>query len=204
MSFHTEFIESGILELYVMGAASPEEVLEVERMAAAYPEVKQEIEQIHLAMEHYAQAHAVKPRATVKALLLATIDYLERMKKGELPSSPPILTPASDISDYAPWLNMDAATLPADADNIYARIIGYTPKATTAIIWVKDITEQEVHHDEYERFLILEGSCQFTAGGKTHILSAGNYFAVPLHMPHQLKVISEVPCKAILQRLSVT
>jgi mannose-6-phosphate isomerase-like protein (cupin superfamily) len=198
-----EFLESGVLELYVMGAASPEEALAVEEMAAAHPEVKQELEQISMAMEHYAQAHAVKPRATVKTLLLATIDYLERMKKGELPESPPVLTRNSRISDYEKWLNSEDAMLPDDAEGIHARIIGYTPTATTAIIWLQENSEKEVHHDEYERFLIVEGTCHLTAGDEAHALAAGDFFAIPLHTPHHIVVTSDIPCKAILQRLSV-
>ena len=90
------YIESGVLELYVMGASNPEEALAVEQMAAAHPEVRQELESISLALERYAQAHAVKPRNTVKPLLLATIDYMERLKHGEV-SRPrlSLLTPAS-------------------------------------------------------------------------------------------------------------
>jgi mannose-6-phosphate isomerase-like protein (cupin superfamily) len=198
-----EFIESGVLELYVMGAASPEEALAVEKMAAAHPEVKQELEEISLAMEHYAQAHAVKPRATVKTLLLATINYLERMKQGELPASPPVLTQNSCISDYEQWLNNEDAVLPDDAEGMYARIIGYTPTATTAIVWIRENSDKEVHHDEYERFLIVEGTCHLTAGEEIHALAAGDFFAIPLHTPHQIVVTSDIPCKAILQRLSV-
>lgn len=203
MSLVSKYIESGVLELYVMGAASPEEAAEVERMAAAYPEVRQELEQISLAMERYARAQAVQPRATVKALLLATIDYLERMKRGELPSSPPVLTPNTRISDFNGWLSKPGAARPDDADGIFARIIGYTPSATTAIVWVQDSTEQEVHHDEHERFLILEGACQIRLGEEIHALASGDYFEIPLHVPHQLKVTSQGPCKAILQRLSI-
>ncbi|MER2999354.1 cupin domain-containing protein [Pontibacter populi] len=200
----TEFIESGILELYVMGAASPEDIRAVEQMAIAHPEVKQEIEQISQAIEYYAQTCAIKPRRTVKTLVMATIDYLERMKQGELPESPPVLTPASKVSDYDKWLANEQAILPENAEGIYARIIGYTPTATTAIIWVSEETEQEVHHDEYERFLVVEGTCKMQAGDNTFMLGAGDYFDIPLHTPHQLTVTSKVPCKAILQRLSVT
>ena len=197
------FIQSGVLELYVLGAASPEERLEVEKMVAAHPEVRQELDQLQSTMEQYAQAHAVKPRGTVKTMIMSTIDYMERMAQGELPSSPPILTPDSRISDYTPWLNREDADLPDDAEGIYAKIIGYTPKATTAIIWIKEMTEPEVHHDEYERFLIVEGSCNFKAGDKVQALKAGDFFAVPLHTPHVAEVTSDIPCKAILQRLSL-
>lgn len=199
----TAFIESGVLELYVMGAASPQESLAVEQMAAAHPEIRHELDIISQAMERYAQAHAVKPRNVVKPLLLATIDYMERMQQGELPVSPPEITPNSRPQDYALWLNRQDMVLPHDADEIYAKIIGYTPAATTAIVWIKEAADQEVHHDEQERFLILEGTCDIIAGGNTYSLAAGDFFAVPLHTPHMFKVTSAVPCKAILQRLSV-
>lgn len=198
-----EFIESGVLELYVMGIASPQETYDVEQMAAIHPEIRQEIESISEAMESYALAHAVKPRSVVKPMVLATIDYMERMKQGELPASPPVITPTSRPEDYAIWLNREDMVLPPDEKDIYAKIIGYTPAASTAIVWIKDGTDQEVHHDEYERFLILEGTCDITVGEDTYSLAAGDYFAVPLHLPHQIKVTSVEPCKAILQRLSV-
>ena len=199
----TEFIQSGLLELYVMGAGSEEETAEVEQMAAAHPEVRQELDAISEQMEQYAIAHAVKPRKTVKTLVLATIDYMERMKQGELPSSPPVITAQSRPEDFATWLNREDMVLPADAEEIYAKIIGYTPVATTAIIWLENESEQEVHHDEYERFLILEGTCTIRAGEEVHTLAPGGFFAIPLHVPHQIKVTSSVRCKAVFQRLSV-
>ena len=55
------YIESGILELYVLGQLSVQEQLEVQNMASTYPEVKREMEAIEIAMEHYAVQNAVKP-----------------------------------------------------------------------------------------------------------------------------------------------
>lgn len=55
------YIESGILELYVLGQLSVQEQSEVQNMASTYPEVKQEMEAIEIAMEHYAVQNAVKP-----------------------------------------------------------------------------------------------------------------------------------------------
>lgn len=55
------YIESGILELYVLGQLDAQEQKEVEAMASKYPEVKQEIEAIELAMEQYALQNAIKP-----------------------------------------------------------------------------------------------------------------------------------------------
>lgn len=203
MNSITAFIESGVLELYVMGVSSPAETQEVEQMAAAHPEIRQEIEALALAMEGYAQAHAVKPRSNVKPLLLATVDYIERMKRGELPDAPPVITESSKPEDYRQWLERADMVLPPYAENIFAKIIGYTPAATTAVVWIRESSGEEVHREEYERFLIVEGTCDLTAGEDTHQLKAGDFFAVPLHTPHAIKVTSKIPCKAILQRLSV-
>lgn len=198
------FIESGVLELYVMGATSQEETLAVEQMAAAHFEVRQEIDAISEQMERYALAHAVEPKNLVKPLVLATIEYLECVKQGEEPATPPVLTAHSRPEDFAFWLKEEDMVLPPDAEGIHAKIIGHTPVATTAIIWVKEATDQEVHHDAYERLLILEGTCDVEiAGEKTGSLTAGDFYDVPLHTLHRFIITSSKPCKAVLQRLSV-
>jgi anti-sigma-K factor RskA len=56
------YIESGILELYVLGQLNGQEVNEVEAMASKYPEVLQEIRAIEIAMERYALSNAIEPR----------------------------------------------------------------------------------------------------------------------------------------------
>ncbi|GGK79213.1 cupin domain-containing protein [Rufibacter glacialis] len=198
----TDCIESGILELYVMAATTPEETQEVEALAAAHPEIRQEIESIRQSIEAYALAHAVEPRSTVKPLVLATIDYMERMKNGEPVSSPPELSPAIKVKDFAPWLTRQDLQLAPEAEDIYVKIIGYTPSVTTAIVWLKDMAEEEVHHDEHERFFILEGTCDITVEEEVYSLKPGDFFAIPLHKKHMLKVTSAEPCKCILQRVA--
>jgi anti-sigma-K factor RskA len=63
------YIESGVLELYVLGDLSPEEALHVEEMAAQYPEVKSELTAIEIAMENYAMENAVAPSADIETKL---------------------------------------------------------------------------------------------------------------------------------------
>jgi anti-sigma-K factor RskA len=69
-----EMISSGLLELYVLGQTSAEETLLVHGMAAKHPQIADEITAIELAMESYAQAHAVKPSANVKEKLFAQLN----------------------------------------------------------------------------------------------------------------------------------
>lgn len=67
------YIESGILELYVLGQLSATESNEVEAMAVAHPTVKVEITAIELAMENYAIVNAIAPSNQVEEKILAQI-----------------------------------------------------------------------------------------------------------------------------------
>ncbi|MBC7450965.1 MAG: cupin domain-containing protein, partial [Cytophagales bacterium] len=191
------------LEIYVLGETSLKETMEVETMASEYVEIQKEIERISIAFEAYAEAHAVDPNSTIKPFILAGIDYSERMKNGEPVSFPPNLNEASRIEDYVAWLNRADMFLPDDFNEIYAKIIGYTPKAITAIVWIKNGAPEEMHHHEYEKFLIVEGTCDIHIGGTLHQLTAGDYCRMPLNIPHHVRISSDNPCKLILQRETV-
>ncbi len=199
----SDYIASGILELYVMGATTPEETQEVEELAIIYKEVRAEIEEITASLEKYAESHAVQPKATVKPLVLATINYMGRMQQGEEPSHPKPLSETSVVEDYAMWLNRPDMQEPEVLDDIVLKIIAADDKSVTGIVWIKDYADYEVHDKEYERFLIVEGACDILAGENVYHLQPGDYYSVPLHTPHMVKVTSQVPCKVILQRVNI-
>lgn len=197
-----EYINSGILEMYVLGLTSAEETSEVEKLAASHSEINNEIENISKALMIYSENSSPAIDPTVKPMIMATIDYTERIKAGETPTVPPILNDNSKISDFAEWLNRKDMVTPEEAEDIEIKIIGHQPKAMTAIVWIKDATPYEVHDHEYEKFLILEGTCDIITDNKIYAMAAGDYFAVPLHMGHTVKVTSKIPCKVILQRIA--
>lgn len=197
-----DYIASGILEMYVSGNISEQESKEVEAMAAEHPEIRQELEGISKAIEGYAMANARPVNPTVKPFLMAVIDYTERIKAGEVPAMPPLLSEKSRLEDYSEWLNRKDLSLPPDFSDIHARLIGYTPQAVTAIVWLKEMAPQEVHDDQHERFLIVEGSCDIIVEDKVHSLVPGNYFSIPLHKRHMVLITSKIPCKVILQRVA--
>ena len=201
MTSGKEYIDSGILEQYVLGCTSAELSKDVELMAAADPAVRHEIKLIQETMEAFAIVHSLAPNPVVKPFLLATIDYSERLKNGEPVSNPPLLHENSVIEDYANWLNRDDMVYAGDAA-IYAKIIGYTPGALSAIIWLNDYTPEEVHYDEYEKFLVVEGTCNITVGDTVYELIAGDNFMIPLYKKHVVQVTSNIPCKIILQRIA--
>lgn len=201
MTSDEEYINSGMLEQYVLGFTSPPESMEVEVMAATYPAIQMEIIAIEESLEVYAMEQVIKPNPIIKPFLLASIDYSERMKNGEPSAVPPVLHESSAIEDYAPWLNRTDMIVPDDND-IFAKIIGYTPEAITAIVWIKESAPHEVHDHEFEKFLIVEGTCNIIVEDKVHALMPGDYFAIPLHKNHLVKVTSAIPCKVILQRIA--
>ncbi|GAB4031647.1 anti-sigma factor [Spirosoma gilvum] len=70
-----EYIASGILESYVMGAVSDQERREVECLSSIYPEIRQEIDQLAEALENYALIHSVEPPAAIKDKLLKDLEF---------------------------------------------------------------------------------------------------------------------------------
>lgn len=196
-----EFIDSGIIEQYVLGIASPAECEEVEKMAAADPDVRREMGKISQSLEQYAILNAIEPNPIIKPFLMAIVDYSERMANGEALSFPPLLHLHSTSEDYATWLNRQDMG-PSGADDVSAKIISFTPEVTTAIVWLKKYAPQEIHDKEFERFLIIEGTCDIIVEEEVNHLVAGDYFEIPLHKKHVVHVTSFTPCKIILQRVA--
>jgi anti-sigma-K factor RskA len=69
-----QYIESGILEEFVLGLLSQQEQQEVSRMADAYPEIQEEIFRLEDALENYAQANAQTPPEAAKERILAQFE----------------------------------------------------------------------------------------------------------------------------------
>jgi mannose-6-phosphate isomerase-like protein (cupin superfamily) len=197
-----EFIASGVLEMYVLGQATEFECAEVEKMISQHPEIKSELTAIEIALERYDLQHAITPHATVKPGIHSVIDYTERLEAGEPMTFPPMLNEHSKIEDFHEWLSRPDMQPPAEFENIFGKIIGATAEASTLIIWIKQLAPEEVHNNEHERFLILEGTCTIRVGTTNNYFKSGDYFQIPLHMDHEVIVTSDIPCKVIMQRVA--
>jgi len=200
MSTVEDYIESGILEQYALGQTSAEESAEVERQAAVHPAIQTALDEITSSLEAYAMANAVEPPVTIKPFLLAVIDYIARLQQGEQPAQPPQLQKGVSPSDFSEWTSRPDMVAPEKLDGLYAKIIAHSPAETTAIVWIEAMAPEELHHDEHEKFLILEGTCDIQIGESVHSLKAGDFLSIPLHVAHEVRVTSSTPCKVILQR----
>lgn len=67
------YIESGILEAYVLGSLSEEEVIEVQANMTLYPEIAAEAQAIEDALFNMAKSRAVTPSASLKEQIWGTI-----------------------------------------------------------------------------------------------------------------------------------
>lgn len=202
MKTPNDYIASGILEEYVLGLTSNKENEEITKLSANHPEILSEIEAISNALVSYADIQAPPLDPTIKPMLIATIDYMERLKAGENQSFPPELNENSKITDFKEWLDRKDMAKNTDFVDYYAKLIGHTPQMTTGIVWIKENSPEETHHEVYEKFLIIEGSCDVTIENKIYSLATGDYISIPLHCKHDVRITSEIPCKAILQRIA--
>ena len=69
-----DIISSGLLELYAVGASSPEESRDVEVWVKQYPEVATELSYIQESIEAYAQTHAIAPNVSLKEKIFTEIN----------------------------------------------------------------------------------------------------------------------------------
>jgi anti-sigma-K factor RskA len=95
-----EYIESGILEAYVLGALPEQERAEVEANIAMYPELKQEVAVIEKAMQHFAEATSVEPPAYMQEQIWST---LEAQAGATEKPAPKVIEFTPDVKRQASW-----------------------------------------------------------------------------------------------------
>ncbi|MCB0710762.1 MAG: anti-sigma factor [Ignavibacteriae bacterium] len=76
-----EYIESGVLELYAMGALPPEERAQVESDLATYPELRAELQEISDAVESIAPVPGIEPRADLRDSIIDLIGEKEEKQE---------------------------------------------------------------------------------------------------------------------------
>ncbi|MBT8236598.1 MAG: anti-sigma factor [Bacteroidia bacterium] len=67
------FLDTDLLEKYLLGTTTQEEALQVERYIAMYPEVRRTFDELQGNLEAFAKMHALTPPEGLKAKILAVI-----------------------------------------------------------------------------------------------------------------------------------
>lgn len=196
-----EIKDSGLLELYAMGLLEGAEFDLVCNALSSDPLLADALAQVEETLFLFAETNAVTPNPTIKPLLLGKIDYMERLKQGEVSERMPVLNPGSKVVEFTRWLEREDMQLKGELDLAQVCIISDEPDKMTAIVWLKSGAPPETHTSDYEKFLIVEGTCTITIGTATHSLKTGDYLSIPLHVSHHVEVTSSIPCKFVLQRV---
>ena len=183
------YIESGILEGYILNAISDDDRASVEKMLSIHKEVRDELLLIEKSLEVYTTESSLTPPSHIKE------NILDEIERESLLKSPPILTQHSKISDYDLWLNKIKA--PKEYNNMHMEVIGDYDDAKMVIAWVKDGEPNHLHTEYTESFLIVEGACTATINGVTSDFTVGDYASFPINQFHSYKVTSKIPMKVI-------
>jgi len=83
-----KYIESGILEDYLLGISSEQEQKEVESLAKIYPEIKEELDKLSRALEYFAMSYQKVPPPHLKTKIMAAIKNIETESSTQIVSSP--------------------------------------------------------------------------------------------------------------------
>jgi len=105
------FIKSGLIEQYVMGLASPEEMKQVEQMAAAYPEVNQHIDEMQDCMKRYVEMHSIPPPKRSRQRIIDTIDEMEMDHHEPVSATQVSSNTAGKVVQLSRWMAGVAAAL---------------------------------------------------------------------------------------------
>lgn len=145
------YIESGILELYVLGELTATERSEVERMAAAFEEVRMEITAIEIALEQVALEGAIAPS---ERPLKNLIEFLGESQKN-FTAQQPLQSPETSMPDPAAFSRLRVPEN-TTAPQVKLRRLQYALAACVALLTVSIVALVSVHNklDQAETQLI--------------------------------------------------
>ena len=194
-----EYINSGILHDYCVDALSADKRAEVERMCIQYPQVKKELEQMQQALEKFANASAKWKLPDMQEGIWSVLENINKEKAGDLNNLPVL----NKYSDHNRWKRIIMPLMPKEIPNEPQITPLRNSDGVMQVLMVgKTGVDDEVHVNEKESFLVLEGECECYIGENVYRLGPGGFIEIPLHEHHNVKVISEYVV-AVMQRIAV-
>jgi anti-sigma-K factor RskA len=124
----SRFISSGLIEAYVSGLASSDEVHELERGMVQYPEVKAAVNDCQLDMEHYITLQAQTPPPQIRTQLISIIADEEAAREKGLLNDEPVTTeyPEEKVYVSSIWRWIAAASILLLAGSLIANYIFFS------------------------------------------------------------------------------
>ena len=188
------------LDEYVLGTLPKEAAIQMAAQCAKDPLLQEQVRATNAALEALAMRGAVAPPKGLRNKVLLALETArkERLRSGVIP----YLHDATSEQDLADHLDRPEVFLPEDTTTFHQVVLEDTPERCTVVAWLKDGFPEEIHSDQVERILILEGSCEVRLGDELHGLRTGDMLTIPMHVRHSVQVTSNEWCKAIVQRVA--
>jgi len=181
-----EYINSGSLEQYCFELFNADLSHEVDSLSVAHPEVKQELNEIENAIEMLAKSQAIAPDPKLKDRIFAALNFHD-----EQPLDINNLPPTSKYANHTQWLKAVEHLIPTEPfEDFFAAILQQTDHIAQTLVITRLNVPEEIHTDVKESFFILKGQCACTVGNEVFTLNAGDYLDIPLHVNHDIKILS--------------
>jgi len=182
-----DYIASGVLEEYCLGLLDAADQAIVIQKGKLFPEVKKELAAIEMAMETLAASRAIIPKNDVKQKILNSLGFTDQAVQFDLNDLP--ATNAN--SNHLSWLKSLEHLIPDEpAEDFSCHVLSQDERFAQMLIISKSNVSEEIHEDLTESFFILKGVCECLVGEKSFRLAPGDYLEIPLHKPHDVKLLS--------------
>lgn len=180
-----QYIESGILEEYCLGHLDEEDEAYLIQMTMLYPEIKKELTAVELTFENMAALSAIEPAGDVKKNILASLGFNDEVLNTDK------LPVISEAADPQPWLKTFAHLIPDEPTEAFSmHVIREDSIVSQMLVTSSSDVPEEEHGDFFESLFILKGNCECTIGENFYALGPGDFIEIPLHVKHDIKLVS--------------
>ncbi|MBW4891895.1 cupin domain-containing protein [Mucilaginibacter sp. HMF5004] len=180
------YIYSGILEQYCLGMLNDDDAAFVVQMTMLYPEVKNELSSIEQAFEYFAQDGAIRVSPKVRANIIKTIEHTFSDAVLDINNLPEI----KKTSNLEAWYKCVEPLIPVVVEDFNLQVLRSEGGLTQMLVVSRIDVPEESHGDVFESLYILRGTCECSIGDKIVRMEAGDYIDIPLHVEHNVKIVS--------------
>ncbi|HRH51023.1 MAG TPA: cupin domain-containing protein [Panacibacter sp.] len=190
------YIKSGIIEDYCLGVLGAEDSKKVAQLALDFPEIKQEVDSFTEALGQYAADTALFSASNAKHKIFSTITNLRTEETANAQQLPLL----NKYSEHINWLKIVKPMLPEKLHKpTLVRSLRNDDSVSQLLIWTTVDFPEEIHNNEQECFIILEGRCRCQIGDQIIEMGPGDFLEVPMHKHHDVQILE--PVLALVQRI---
>lgn len=200
-----KYLESGIVEKYCLGLASPEEVGRLMELCQEFPEIALYLKETAAANKAYLSSFYKSPPLPSLEIIQQRIHENKAWASAKLVGENMLLENYISISRHTDIQKVQAAIQslhpPKEYDNVAAHPLYHKNGKELTLVWVKEVVPMEEHPHLNESFLVLEGTADCSIDGEIFKMKAGDFMQIPRDSHHEVVITSKTPAKAIQSRI---